>query len=320
MKKNRTAILLACLFLVSAVLAGCNGMSSGTRTEKEYGKGETMVIVTSERLRYEDLYTDRIWSVAVDNRGTTFETVLLEQIHNFLRELKVMSLMAADEDLRLSAREKELVKEAAAKYYETLGGTDAARFGIDEKGLEAFYTDYWLSQKLVDYLTDGMNLEVSDSEAKVITALEIVTEDRVQAEEAMAAVDAGDTDFYSIAQEYSIDDDIEKQLMRGEHGDTYDEIVFILAEGEVSPIIEDDGEYHIVKCVDDYDESATRERKRLMTSEKKNDAFYEKYDPYRMEIELVGDDELWDGITISGSAKVTADFFGLFEKICEEQG
>ncbi len=313
-------ILLAGALLVSAVLGGCSGMSSGTRTEKEYGKGETMVIVTSERLRYEDLYTDQIWSVVVDNRGTTFETLLLEQIHNFLRELKVMSLMASDENLRLSAREKELVKEAASKYYEALGGTDAARFGIDEKGLEAFYTDYWLSQKLVDALTEDMNLEVSDSEAKVITAYEIVTENRAEAEKAYEAILADDTDFYSIAKEYSVDEDVEKQLVRGEHGDTYDETVFILNEGEVSTIIEDDGKYYIVKCVDDYDESATKERKRLMISEKKNEAFYEQYDPYRKDIELVGDDELWEDLSISGSAKVTADFFGLFEKICEEQG
>ena len=40
-------------------------------SKKEYGKAETMMIVTSERLRYEELYTSQIWTAAVDNRGTT---------------------------------------------------------------------------------------------------------------------------------------------------------------------------------------------------------------------------------------------------------
>ncbi len=64
---------------------------SGRKSEREYGKAETMVIVTTERLRYEELYTDKIWDVAVDESGTTFEETLVNQIHDFLKELKTMS-------------------------------------------------------------------------------------------------------------------------------------------------------------------------------------------------------------------------------------
>ena len=147
MERRMRALFLTAVFLAAVFLGGCKSQetfSSKERSEKEYGKGETMVIVTTERLRYEELYSNQIWTAAVDNRGTMFESVLIGQIHDFLKELKVMSLMATEQELGLSSREKEQAKEAARQYYEALGGTDASRFGIDEKGLEAFYTDYWL--------------------------------------------------------------------------------------------------------------------------------------------------------------------------------
>ena len=83
-----TAVLTLSLFL-----GGCGvkeAIFSGGREQKEYGKAETMMIVTSERLRYEELYTSQIWTAAVDNRGTTFESSLLSQIHEFLKELKIL--------------------------------------------------------------------------------------------------------------------------------------------------------------------------------------------------------------------------------------
>ena len=93
---------------------------SGRKREREYGKAETMVIVTTERLRYEELYTDKIWDTVVDESGTTFEETLLSQIHDFLKELKTMSRMADEEKVTLSGKERELAKQAAAQYRKEL--------------------------------------------------------------------------------------------------------------------------------------------------------------------------------------------------------
>lgn len=94
---------------------------SKSKGEKEYGKAETMVIVTTEPLRYEELYSEKIRTAAVDNRGTTFEAIMITQVHDFLRELKVMSLMAGSEKISLSGREKELAKEVAQGLYGCIG-------------------------------------------------------------------------------------------------------------------------------------------------------------------------------------------------------
>ncbi|MFR4784140.1 MAG: hypothetical protein ACLUAR_15740 [Pilosibacter sp.] len=59
-KWNRWGRTLAAVVLAAAVVCGCGvkeTLLSGRKSEREYGKAETMVIVTTERLRYEELYT-----------------------------------------------------------------------------------------------------------------------------------------------------------------------------------------------------------------------------------------------------------------------
>ena len=84
--------------------------------------------------------------------------------------------------------------------------------------------------------------------------------------------------------------------------------------------MKDGGKYYIIKCLNDYEETATRLRREEMVRQKKNNAFYGTYQTYRDQIELVGDPQLWQGLSISESPQVTADFFGIFERVCRSQG
>jgi len=307
---------------LTALLYGCSAretLSSGKNGEKEYQRAETMVLVTTERLRYEEVYTEKVWNAAVDNRGTTFETVLLSQIHDFLRELKLMSMMAKEEKITLTSREKEKVKEAAEEYMRALGEAGAKEFGLTERDMENLYTDYWVSEKLVELLTEGMNLEVSDSEAKVITVSQIELSDEEKAREVLSGLSDEGADFSSIAKEYSDDPEIKKQIFYGLKGREYEEAAFSLAAGEISGVLEDSGKYYILKCVSDYDESATRTHKEQMIRQRKNEAFYSTYQAFKEEHALTVDEELWRSLSITGSSRVNADFFDIFEKICEEQ-
>ena len=189
-KWNRWGRTLMAVVLAAAVVCGCGvkeTLLSGRKSEREYGKAETMVIVTTERLRYEELYTDKIWDTVVDESGTTFGETLMSQIHDFLKELKTMSRMADEEKITLSGKERELVKQAAAQYMEKLKNAgDGSE--IDRDVVESLYEDYWKAERLVETLTESVNLEVSDSEAKVITVDEIVLSDKDQADEALKKV------------------------------------------------------------------------------------------------------------------------------------
>lgn len=318
-KWNRWGRTLAAVVLAAAVVCGCGvkeTLLSGRKSDKEYGKAETMVIVTTERLRYEELYTDQIWDTVVDESGTTFEDTLMTQIHDFLKELKTMSRMAEEEKVTLSGKERELAKQAAAQYMEELKNAgDSSE--IDRDVVESLYEDYWKAEKLVETLTESVNLEVSDSEAKVITVDEIVLSDKDQADEALKKVQTEGTDFLTVAKEMSEDQEIEKKISRGMRSDAYEQAAYALSIGETSDVIEADGKYYILRCVNDYDEAATKIRKEEMIREKKNEAFYETYSEYAAKVHLAKDDSLWKNLSITDGEKTSADFFEIFETVCK---
>lgn len=318
-KWNRWGRTLAAVILAAAVVCGCGvkeTLLSGRKSDREYGKAETMVIVTTERLRYEELYTDKIWDTVVNESGTTFEETLLSQIHDFLKELKTMSRMADEEKVTLSGKERELAKQAAAQYMEELKSAGESS-EIDKDVVESLYEDYWKAEKLVETLTDSVNLEVSDSEAKVITVDEIVLSDKNQADEALKKVQTEGTDFMTVAKEVSEDQEIEKKISRGMRVDAYEQAAYAMSTGETSDVIEADGKYYILRCVNDYDEAATKIRKEEMIREKKNEAFYETYSEYAAKVHLAKDDSLWKNLSITDGEKTSADFFEIFETVCK---
>ena len=318
-KWNRWGRTLAAVVLAAAVVCGCGvkeTLLSGRKSEREYGKAETMVIVTTERLRYEELYTDKIWDTVVDESGTTFEETLLSQIHDFLKELKTMSRMADEEKVTLSGKERELAKQAAAQYMKELKNAGESS-EIDKDVVESLYEDYWKTEKLVETLTGSVNLEVSDSEAKVITVDEIVLSDKDKADEALKKVQMEGTDFMTVAKEVSEDQEIEKKISRGLRPEAYEKAAYVLATGEISDVIEADGKYYILRCVNDYDEAATKVRKEEMVREKRNEVFYETYSEYAAKVYLAKDDSLWKNLSITDGERTSADFFEIFETICK---
>lgn len=318
-KWNRWGRTLSVVVLAAAVVCGCGvkeTLLSGRKSEREYGKAETMVIVTTERLRYEELYTDKIWDTVVDESGTTFEETLLSQIHDFLKELKTMSRMADEEKVTLSGKERELAEQAAAQYMKELKNAGESS-EIDKDVVESLYEDYWKTEKLVETLTGNVNLEVSDSEAKVITVDEIVLSDKDQAGEALKKVQMEGTDFMTVAKEVSEDQEIEKKISRGLRPEAYEKAAYALATGEISDVIEADGKYYILRCVNDYDEAATKVRKEEMVREKRNEVFYETYSEYAAKFHLAKDDSLWKNLSITDGERTSADFFEIFETVCK---
>ena len=135
----------------------------------------------------------------------------------------------------------------------------------------------------METITGDMNLEVSDSEAKVISVAQIQVSDRTRAEEIRSKIQEEGMDFFAAAKEYSEDPEIKKQLWYGLMGEEYEKTAFSMASGEVSPVVEDGGKYYILRCENDYDEAATRVRKEQMIREKRSAAFYSSYQAFRAE-------------------------------------
>ena len=121
--KGAVGLCLAAV-LAMAVLTGCSrkaAATTGSRTvDKEYTKGQMMVIAITERNRYQNIYTSELWSVKADENGDTFEDKLMDQVEQFLIELAATNLMADEQGIELTSQEKDSLKSLAQEYYRNL--------------------------------------------------------------------------------------------------------------------------------------------------------------------------------------------------------
>lgn len=313
---GKLAVLLTVLMVF---LTACR---QGTSTVSEveaapgYSDSQIMLVVATERNRYRNVYTDRIWEVEVDNQGTTFQMYLLREIQSFLQELKMMNLLADQQDLRLSGQEKDRLEKLAEAFYDSLTEEDRKYIGVDQTDVYELYCEYHRANRLVDQLTQDVNLEISDSEAKVIRVQEILLSDGDQAQAVHDQAAAEGADFSFLARSLSEKKEIERNVCRGEQSKAYEDVVFALEAGAVSPVIQEGQQYYIVKCINDYDVQATTERKQRLATMRKNQAFRQIYDAFVAETPVEFTSEIWDRISLEdGAGSVTTDFFEKYQEM-----
>lgn len=313
-RSMRERILSFLLIVLMALLSGgCREsvqMASEVQTVEEYTDAQILLIATTEMNRYRAVYTDQIWEVPLDDKGTTFQSYLLGEVRSFLEEVKMMNLMADEREIGLSSQERERIQELTEDYYESLTEADKNYTRISQEEVYGLYAEYYRANKLVEELTKDIDLEISDSEAKVITVQELRVSDSNEAQEIHTRVMTEGVDFSVVARAVSEDSEIEKSIGRGERSQEYEDAVFSLMTGEIGPIIRDGDAFCIVKCIDEYDEEATLERKQKLALQRKNLAFHKIYDAFVAEhsVDLGGD--IWERITFSEeNTSTTADFF-----------
>lgn len=318
MIRNKKGWILACAVLLSIFLtAGCGKkVSDGAgAVDKEYTKGQMALVVITERNRYQNLYTSQLWEVAADAKGSTFREKLLEQAEDFLIQLATADLMAQERGIGLSGQEKDSVKKLSQEYWDSLSQEDKDFLNVTQEEVYDLYCDYYLADKLAAELTKGMDLEVSDAEAKVIRTRIIRLSSKEEAERVLELAQKENADFGALASKYSEDSQTERifewrQGLTGIEG-----VAFELEEGQVSRILEEDGSYYLLKCISAYDEEATQARKLKLAQEKKTKAFQEIYGPFVREHTVRLKDPIGDSVEFSGGADCTADhFFRLYHE------
>ena len=315
-KKRRGRTFLAVLALI-ALLTGCKAdipIVSDIAETKAYTLPQSMIILATERNRYQTIYTSQIWGIDLPG-DQNFETYLVDQVKEFLQEMKMMNLLAENKGVTLTSGEKEEVRKASDEYFESLTKEDISYMKVTQEDVKTMYEQYYLSNKVVTELTKDMNLEISDSEAKVIVVDQIVLKDKEQADHVLSLVTAEGADFSALAREYSSEETVERHIGRGEVSKLYEDAAFALLAEEISPVVEDKGKYYIIKCVNDYDETATQERKSGLYLTRKKEAFDQIYNKYKEEHPITFSNEIWKDVKFSKEDKTTTtNFFEIYKK------
>ena len=75
---------------------------------EQYTQEQIRLIAITERNRYQNIYTGQLWGVTADSNGNTFETLLKNQVQQFLEELAVVDRMKRI--FPLQGRKKTILK------------------------------------------------------------------------------------------------------------------------------------------------------------------------------------------------------------------
>lgn len=315
-RMKRSFLAVMCMFLFSILqLCGCNRLSEGMlKQETElYTQGQIRMIAATERNRYQNLYTGQLWSVTADGQGDTFESLLKNQISQFLEELAVVDRMADEQGIQLTGQEEDDIKNLSDEYYAGLSKEDLDYMQVSKEEVSEFYRKYYRADKTVSQMTESRNLEVSDAEAKVIQVERMETDSKEKADELLNQVNEEKADFTSIAEKNSLNSQVEFSLEWDPDLEEPDKSAFTLEENEISGIIEKNGRFYIQKCVNAYDQQATALRKEQLAQKKKTEAFQEIYLPYQEKYRMQLKEDIWKNIDFSAGEGCSSDnFFSLY--------
>ena len=305
-------MLIACSFI------SCKGIEITGKTEDVdgYTEAQAMIVIGSERNRYQNQLGASIWSLPVENQQeSTYGPYFVSKMKEFLQDIKTLNLLATEKGIIATSTDMEKIRTVAKDFYDGLSSADMELMGnCTLEDVVSIYTEYFVACKTAEYLISDVDSEVSDADAKIIRVQEIVVSDELLAEQLLQQVHVSGANFSYYARQNSEDPNIEKTLAKSEKEDAIYQAAFALEEGQISDIIQQDGKYYILKCIDAYDEAATLERKKKLEETIRSNALLKQYTAYADEHIVRFREPFWKEIDLTAHPESDADnFFALFD-------
>ena len=332
--KKKFGILVILVSLFSSVLTGCNigntqimiDLNNAGRNDvfsingTDCTKDEARVYLCNYQNIYGRVYGLDLWQYDYSDMDieVTLEDYVKELTVVELSHVICMNQLAEELEIGLTSEEEKLVSEVTDEYYDSLSREEIRYMGIDKMELKEIYKRYAIAQKLYNTLTDGVNEEVSDDEARVILIQQIFVKSKDVAKVVEQKLRSG-SGFDTVASSYSEADVVERNLTRGEYDKKVEDIAFNLDAGEESWMIETESGYYFIKCIDKYVEELTESNKDNIILKRRqeqfDDIFYEFIDNSTFEL----NEKVWDKVEVDTSGAITTDsFFEVYEKYFTE--
>lgn len=229
-----------------------------------------------------------------------------------------MDSLAKSRGIALDEAELASVQKAAKAYSDSLNEAERAYLEADEENIQKLYEDYALAQKLYKSLTVDINSEVSDDEARIMDAMQIVVSDRKTARAVKKALADGE-DFSTLASSYNEAEEVKIQFGRGELPQEVEKAAFALDNGAVSNIIKTEKGFYFIYCVNKFNEELTDANKLKIVQKREKAAFGDVYDAYSRTISKKLYQDVWSEIKLEHSDQITTDsFFSVYQEYCGE--
>lgn len=235
-----------------------------------------------------------------------------------LSRIACMDLLAEEQEMRLTDAESDLAKKAAKEYFASLSDAEKSYMDVHESDIQEAYASYALAEKLYRTLTEGIDEEVSDDEARVIRVQQIYVTDAGIAKEVQKKLKDGE-DFAAVAGTYNEKSKIETTVARGDYPQDVENIAFNLDNDTCSEMIETEDGFYFIKCLNKLEEQLTEENKSNIRIKREKEQFEDAYQSFVDSAAFEMNDSLWKEITLEDTSDITTDsFFDVYDKYFTE--
>lgn len=326
-KRLITMLLLSVLLCTVTACGGKDEMESEGNM-KELAEGVLMVVgnesVTYEeafayvymlKQQYEPAMGGDIWDFQMGD-GVDFESYAKDQIVDLIMQVKIICQQGEKLDIHLTEDEIWEAKNMAVRFMETVSEEDAAEYRLSEELMAGVYEDHILAEKVYEIVTNEVDTNISDAEAKQVTVqyLMVMTKgvdvngnkvDMNEEEQKQAKKEAKalykkakelTTNFYAFAETNTDASEVEITFGENNMPEDFGEAAMALKTDQMSKLITGNNGYYIIYCVNDYDEDATMAKKEAIIAERKDELFRQKYLEWSERIKMVISTAVWDAI------------------------
>lgn len=316
---TRVAAVSMAAVLGMGLLTGCDSSLGGSAVFKigrsSCSLSEAKILLVNYQNQYRDVYGVDLWRSTGESREE-LETYIKDLTISELAEIYMMAYIGQDQDLELSEEEEDHVKEAAAAYYQSLNETEKSYLDVSEKDVLHLYEQYALAQKVFSALTEDIEPEVSDDEARVMSVMQIYTASEDAAEAAYRKLTAG-SEFAAVAAVYNKAESTSLSVARADVPEEAEETLFSLDNGTYTPVIPAEDGFYIYYCVNNYEEDLTEQNKATVLEQRMDAAVSTTYDTYTASTDSKLYTDRWNQVEINtDEALVTNSFFQIFEDLC----
>lgn len=320
--------LIAVMFLAAGVtvLGGCNPLDSlgiGSNYVFQIGNEkcspkEAKVILLNYQKEYGNIYGIDMWAHDYGD-GQSLEDYVKDLTLAQLAQVYTLDVIAGEQEVTLSEKEQELVSQAADEYFGGLAEDEIAYMEIEKDDAADLYERYVLAQKLYTTLTESVEQEVSDDEARIMRLKQIYTADEAKADSVYGQLQNGG-DFDTLAASNNEADTTDINVNRTTFSEDVTEKIFALQDGGVSEVIAADGGYYIFYCVSSFDAELTEAHKADVLEQRMTDAVNSAYEAYTGELDSSVNEDIWEGVKVDTSLKLEgSSFLEIYDKYFGEQ-
>ncbi|MDD5936850.1 MAG: peptidylprolyl isomerase [Clostridiales bacterium] len=289
-----------------------------TINDQEVTFDEFRIYLQSQRDEIVETYGNDIWSMEIDDEGTTYEQKFKQSVLDQIINIKLVCSQAQELGITLSEDELLDVDEYTSQFLSNFSQEAIDYYSVNKDIIRNIYKDNVLYNKIYESLTLNVDTNVSDEEAKqsvfqyILVAkygydadgkrFEYTTE---QLEDAKAKAEQLHEEALTVSnfKDFALansddDDEVELTVGKGDMKPELEKVAFALKKGEVSDVIDNEEGYFIFYCVDEVDQEATDAKKEEIISERQEKAFNEMYKTWETSKEVKINEDLYNSISL----------------------